>query len=305
MVLVDQPLVLISQAPRSGGTLLMRLFDGHPQCHAIPHELGAMLPSELPIRRAHAWRTLTDPRLAKAFEHGLRQAKRRQSADTSSHPFLLPPLVHRGLFEECVKRRKPRSDRGILECYLTAYFNGRLNYGGLDGEKRWVTGFEPGAIARPKRLACFHALYPDGRIVSVVRDPATWVVSALRRHERYPTLDVAVGVWREAVEALLAEHAREPQSVAIVPFESLVSRTEPTMRALAKFLGIEFRTELLEPTFDGVPMKANSSFPVEQAGVIAAPLARDDELNASDRDAVRRKLGDLHQQALAVALVRP
>src|SRR5204863_7219947 len=33
VVEVDQPLALISQAQRSGGTLLVRLFDGHPQCH--------------------------------------------------------------------------------------------------------------------------------------------------------------------------------------------------------------------------------------------------------------------------------
>ena len=36
---VDQPLVLISQIARSGGTLLSQLFDMHPECHVHPHEL--------------------------------------------------------------------------------------------------------------------------------------------------------------------------------------------------------------------------------------------------------------------------
>jgi hypothetical protein len=36
---VDQPLVLVSQVQRSGGTLMSQLFDGHPQCFAHPHEL--------------------------------------------------------------------------------------------------------------------------------------------------------------------------------------------------------------------------------------------------------------------------
>src|SRR5262245_51494389 len=36
---VTQPLVLISQIKRSGGTLLSQLFDGHPSCYAHPHEL--------------------------------------------------------------------------------------------------------------------------------------------------------------------------------------------------------------------------------------------------------------------------
>src|SRR5437667_1135310 len=36
---VREPLALISQISRSGGTLLSQLFDGHPQCHAHPDEL--------------------------------------------------------------------------------------------------------------------------------------------------------------------------------------------------------------------------------------------------------------------------
>jgi hypothetical protein len=39
VVQVREPMVLVSQIQRSGGTLLSRLFDGHPQCHAHPYEL--------------------------------------------------------------------------------------------------------------------------------------------------------------------------------------------------------------------------------------------------------------------------
>src|SRR5207244_13140535 len=52
VVPVDQPLALICQAQRSGGTLLGRLFDGHPQCHAHPHEL------HIGDRRPHVWPVL-------------------------------------------------------------------------------------------------------------------------------------------------------------------------------------------------------------------------------------------------------
>ena len=38
LVRVDQPLVLITQVQRSGGTLLQRLLDGHPQCHVLPFQ---------------------------------------------------------------------------------------------------------------------------------------------------------------------------------------------------------------------------------------------------------------------------
>ena len=39
VVPVREPMVLVSQIQRSGGTLLSRLFDGHPACHAHPYEL--------------------------------------------------------------------------------------------------------------------------------------------------------------------------------------------------------------------------------------------------------------------------
>ena len=49
---VREPLVLISQAKRSGGTLLRQLFDGHPEFHAHGHELDIGLAGDLYERAA-------------------------------------------------------------------------------------------------------------------------------------------------------------------------------------------------------------------------------------------------------------
>lgn len=306
LVRVDQPLVLITQMPRSGGTLLMRLFDGHPECHAVPHELRRMLPARLPLPREpdRAWQALEDPLLAQWFTEGARQAKGSLNEDRSRQEFLLPPLLHRALFEHCVREVRPETDRAVLDCYLTSYFNAWLDYRGLraPGERRWVTGFEPAAIVDSARLRCFHELYPDGRLVSVVRDPAGWLASAARRNPRYADHQVAMGLWREAVEAALRVKEESPDSVAIVSFEALVAETEAAMRAVAEFLGIAFTGDLLVPTFNGVPAKANSSFRVERAGLIESPLMRRGELPAGTVETVERTLGSLHARALEVAL---
>jgi hypothetical protein len=305
LVPVNQPLVLITQAPRSGGTLLMRLFDGHPECYAIPHELATLLPSALPLPReaAAAWKALGHPMLPTWFTGGLRAGKGQLSDDRARYRFLLPPLLQRRLFEHCFAERRPDSDRAVLDCYLTSYFNAWLDYRRAPSPK-WVTGFEPSAILQPERLRCFGDLYPDGRLVSVVRDPAAWFVSAARRNARYRDRGVAVATWRTSVEAALRLREERPDGVAIVPFEALVGRTEQTMRALARFLEIDFGEELLAPTLNGQPTKANSSFPVERTGVIDAPLARRGELAAGDAAAIQRELGELHDRALAAALVR-
>jgi hypothetical protein len=306
LVRVDQPLVLITQAPRSGGTLLMRLFDGHPQCWALPHELATLLPSSLPFPRDPdaAWRTLEHPMLVSWFAGGLRAGKGELSGDTARYRFLLPPLLHRRVFDHCLAGGRPQSDREVLDCYLTAYFNAWLDHRPPSGP-RLVTGFEPGAIVQRERLDAFRSLYPDGKLVSVVRDPRSWIVSAARRNARYRDRGVATALWREAVETALALREERPDAVAIVAFEALVGDTERTTRALADFLGIAFTDDLLEPTFNGQPTKANSSFRVEGTGVIEAPLGRRDELPADEAREIERGLGDLHDRALEAALVRP
>jgi Sulfotransferase family len=306
LVPVTQPLVLITQAPRSGGTLLMRLFDGHPECYAVPHELATLLPSALPLPRdpAKSWKTLDHPMLETWFVGGLRTGKGQLSEDRTRYRFLLPPLLQRRLFDHYLGRRHPETDRGVLDAYLTSYFNAWLDYRGPT-RPRWVTGFEPSAIVQPERLRCFRELYPDGRLISVVRDPASWVVSAARRNKRYQDRGVATALWRDSVESALALKEESPAAVAIVPFEALVADTERAMRALADFLEIEFTDELLAPTLNSLPTKANSSFPVERAGVIEGPLSRRDQLPAEERAEIERMLGDLHERALAAALVRP
>ena len=68
VVPVDQPLALICQAQRSGGTLLARLFDGHPQCHVHPYELQIGFP------KPHIW-----PQLALDEEPAIWFAKLHES----------------------------------------------------------------------------------------------------------------------------------------------------------------------------------------------------------------------------------
>src|SRR3954453_1004425 len=109
VVRVDQPLALICQAQRSGGTLLAGLFDGHPQCHVPPHEL------RIGDRRAHTWprlkpnetperwySKLTEEYLATLYVKGRRKIPLKGPAGGSkgrdSYPFILPPPLHEELF---------------------------------------------------------------------------------------------------------------------------------------------------------------------------------------------------------------
>jgi hypothetical protein len=274
LVAVDQPLVLISQLGRSGGTLLMRLFDGHPQCHAVPHELGTLFPGRRTLLGGveRAWAGLHDPNLARRFESGHRQVKKSLHGDKTVYPFELPPALHRALFARCLARFPRPTERDVVDCYMTAYFNAWLNNANLAGDKRWITGFEPNAILNGPAMRRVADIYPEGRIVSVLRDPWSWFASARLWSERWRELSPALAEWKRAAEAALALLSARGDAMRLFRFNDLVGRTEATMRDLASWLAIDFDPVLLEPTFNGRPARANSSFPVANTGVLADVL---------------------------------
>jgi hypothetical protein len=186
VVPVRQPMAMITQAPRSGGTLLLRLFDGHPQCHTMPHEFGLGLSHHsLTTDLEQSWQRLWDEKLPSVYYKGLRQSHAELHGDRTRYPILMPPEFHRAFFDERLAAAKNLTDRDVVDAYLTAFFNAWLNNQNLYGsEKRWIVGFTPRLIGRPNKVALFRRLYPDGRIISVIRDPVSWFASARRWSRR-------------------------------------------------------------------------------------------------------------------------
>ena len=60
----------------------------------------------------------------------------------------------------------------MLDAYFTSYFNAWLDNQNLyTGPKRVVTGFTPRLAMDEGSVERFFAAYPDGTLVSIVRDP--------------------------------------------------------------------------------------------------------------------------------------
>jgi hypothetical protein len=295
-VKVREPLVLITQVHRSGGTLLLRLLDAHAQLHVVPHELGPLVPERaIPFDADRAWELLYDPKLPARFRRGLRQQERRLNDDDSRAGFVLPPLVHRELYDKFVDG-KPLTERRLVDAYFTAYFNAWLDYRGLrDGKKLWVAGFEPLLITQARRLERFWRIYPDGRLITILRDPAAWWASARRWAPRFEQMEVALPLWRSS--ALAAEQQLADERVLGLLFENLVERPEETMHAVADFLGIGFDSGLLVPSSNGVPFGANSSFASLRPGQVEPePAERASELTDAERATIEVEVGDFYER---------
>jgi hypothetical protein len=313
MIKVDQPLFLITQAQRSGGTLLLRLLDGHPQLHVVPFQLRGIdqAAKGMPGTADEAWAALNDPRLEERYRKGYRQRKGAVLDDDVTYSFELDPAHQRVLYDECTAALDRPATHELFACYFTSYFSAWRDYAGGESA-RWLVGFEPGVVRSLRRRQALYELYPEGRGISIVRDPWSWYASARRWEPQWQDREVALDHWRrtsmgalkwrtERKEAERKAGARK-RAVDLISFDALLSDTETTMRRLAAWLGIEFRPELLEPTFNGRPIRANTSFSDVDTGVSPKPLERArDELGQEDFDYIEDCCGDLYRRLAAKA----
>jgi hypothetical protein len=303
LVPVTEPLVLITQMARSGGTLTMRLLDGHPELHPLPHEFRSNFGPDGALLRdlETAWHVLSDPSVEGYARRGIRQARSDLNRDTGKQPLLISPAFQREIFDR-LYAADGSTERGAINAYFTAYFNSVLDYRNLVGvaEKRWVTAFAPHLVRHARPMGRFTQLYPDGVIVSVIRHPATWWPSARRWSDRWARLDRALALWSDAAKHTIALKRLLGDRLYVISFEELLGEPEQTMRALAAYLGIAFQDSLLQPTMNGIPMRANSSYATRRVEISTDPLDRGASLEPADLATIERRAVPLYERVLAL-----
>jgi hypothetical protein len=303
VVPVREPLVLVSQIQRSGGTLLSQLLDGHPECHAHPHELKIGYPRKydwpsLDLRRPESWfETLFHERTAKLFLGGY-DKRAKSGGDFDVFPFVFVPRLQKEIFDACVASRPVESVRDVLDCFFTSYFSAWLdNHNLYTGPKKVVAGFAPRMAMDDGNVEQFFSAYPDGTLISIVRDPHAWFESASAyQPKNYGDVEGALGLWRRSTEAALGASERFDR-VVLLTYEQLVLEPEQTMRRVAGRIGITMTPQLLTPTFNGMPIRANSARAVDRHGILRDRAARQGTASGQ----VDRLAGDLYERAAALA----
>jgi hypothetical protein len=303
---VNSPLALISQIQRSGGSLLSQLFDGHPQLHAHPHELKIGYPSkfnwpklDLDDHPKRWLEILFEPSVLNHFKNGYK--KQRNMDETFL--FLFLPSVQKELFFKHLSTVDSVKMRDVFDAYMTSYFGAWLNNQNSFGPKKYITAFTARLSMEKENMEAFFEIYPDGRLISVIRDPKNWYPSAARhRPHVYGDIEEALNLWQKNARAMLWNKERYGDRVCILTFEDLVGQTESVMRYLANFLEIKFDDILLIPTFNKFPIKANTSFKAQQHGIMNSTLNRYKTLSEEQLDIINHRAKDLHQQVLSLAV---
>jgi hypothetical protein len=304
LVHIRQPLALISQVQRSGGTLLSQLFDGHPQVHAHPGELHigpgkSHWPGIRLDESPEQWFDRLFERITLEFiEEGYSKTTQgaREAGTFDVFPFRFDPDRQREIF--FAEAAGATTKRAVLDAYMTSYFNAWLDDANLGGDKRWVTAFSARLAMNKADLAAFLDDYADGRLITIVREPRGWFESSRRYSPRYEDVERAVKTWRRSTRSSLDAKKRYGARVFVLSFERLVRDTEATMRRLCEYLGLTFSEELLTPTFNGLPIRADSSRGVESYGVVQ-DRAEPPPLDPATEETLEAGTAELYERAFS------
>jgi sulfotransferase family protein len=285
------PLILISQLSRSGGSLLSQLFDGHPELHVYPWEMKIGYPSKgrwpvLDLRATpdHLFATLFHGELAFFARKGYRKIGKAQRTEKRLK-FNYSPIEHYQNFVEQLPCDPTR--RSVLDTYFSTLFEAWQPE--MD-DAAAVVGFVPKMAFYQDSIASFFNDYPDGRLISILRDPADWFASR-RAHTkegqvRYNNIKEELANWNQMARNALQYQRDYGDQFLLLSFKDLVTDREGTMRRLAAWCGVDFDPCLLCQTFDGNPISPNTNFddPVER--LAEAVLDRKQALAEGERERV-------------------
>lgn len=275
LVPVRQPLLLITQIQRSGGTLTSQLFDGHRQIHMHPSELHIGKPKyvwpsiDLTAGSTAIFARLSEPNALAHARSGYLKLSGAELARNKDHRKLILPFIFIGalqkrLFVQLMEKYPPANQREALDHYATSYFNAWLDYAGLYRDpatvKYWCA-FVAMFLRHPDSANRFFTDYPDGAMIVPIRDPASWYASAVRHNPKgFGDPERAVEAWITCNTNAIAVAKAHPGRICFVPFENLVSNTASTIAGVCGRLGLTFDAAATLPTFNGMPIVSDSSF---------------------------------------------
>mgnify|MGYP000740060287 CR=1 FL=1 len=273
---VRKPLLLISQIQRSGGTLMSQLFDGHSQLHVHPGELNIGRPKkwhypqvDLSMKPGKIYDLYNEERQTKEYiDDGYQKpGKSHEKPDTNSVlkslPFLFSLELQKKLFQQFMEDFKVTDNRGMMDAYVSSYFNAWLDYQDLYKEdasvKYWCTFSARLAVVDTNVDKILHD-FPQGKILTMFRNPASWYASAKKHADRYGDLEKSMNLWVKTYKTSLDYVKKYPDNVYLINFDQLLQDVPSTMKKLSEMLGIQYEEILSMPTFNRMKIASDSSF---------------------------------------------
>mgnify|MGYP001161370678 CR=1 FL=1 len=291
--------LIVSGAPRSGTSLLYNLFDGHPEVSWLGDE-GFLFEYICDLGDTASLFIDALPQDEIALIAGIRDKQ------------LMPPLDQPYVQS---RARGSVSDVKIEWDWDEAAFHNALSGSrpfSVNELWRWLAAASVAGLSQlPRKFGCMKSpdygksveaalrWCPDARALLIVRDPLYSLDSLKRSRElreekllTWPLLALQVSNFQKLHQRIMSA---DRDRLMIIRYESLVLDAERIMRDAASWLGIDFDSNLLNPTMHGQSWPGISSFEAT-SGIETKPAERH-IVALSDREQhfVRTALRDLRQ----------
>jgi hypothetical protein len=182
---------------------------------------------------------------------------------------------------------------------MTACFGAWLNYQNHRHDKKFVTALAPGLAMQPESMESFFEIYPDGRLISLVRKPENWFACAhAHEPEIYGNAKEAIGRWKESVRVGVDTKKKFGDRVCLIKFEDLIGHMESVMHYLSELLKIPYEDILLIPTFDGIPIQPANGQNAENSDAKLQSFTESKTLDENQRVFIEKMTVADYQSAL-------
>ena len=258
---ISTNLILISQIQRSGGTLLSQLLDGHDELLNYPNELIITSPKFCWNNEFNFITFFNDGLLRYC---GLKKDYKKDGAGKiithSKNEFIFDFYKQKKIFDSF----KDKSNfRDQLDNFFSSFFYSFLNYKNLNLPKKHIIAFLPRFIFYSYNLELYFKAYENGKIISIVRDPETWLASSQKHHNEYEDISKSFEIYKKNLNYIIDAKKKFGDNIIIISFNDLVSKTKDTLMDLCRKLDINYDENIvLKPTFNGNEIRSDSSFQV-------------------------------------------
>ncbi len=260
--------ILINSQQRSGGSLLARMFDGHENLCAFPHEMRFsqakdILPPLEKFKTDDFEEVLS--MLNTKGNFGATKLFSKQQYEKHDITFYYEKFLvqFRQLWkkDELEYRTMGRAFLAEAEAFFRVVNNGRL-WKGDD-----IIQYFVGHCARSWLIPADKIFneFPDSYIIQPIRDPRALFASKNQGHnlvEKHGLdfIEMHMTQWINSIVQGFKNEVRYPDRYRVIKYEDLISNPEATMRNLSEFTGISYDQVLTEPHYLGSNWKGNSAF---------------------------------------------
>lgn len=254
---------------RSGGSLLARLFDGHPEVPSYPFENEFFEERNGSLINFSAFRESANPsdiekqevvNKIRKFGKDLLQTKQRYGTDDSKFDYT---QFREGLASMVSKEM---SDQEIYDCVHENFFQVFENSNITSAAA--ISNHCSRTFAAD--LKQFFSTFEDGYFIHTIREPKA-VTASLKNYSFFATgkkpdlippnfIDLSIDRWLLAACMAVKNRKQFGNRYLIVLYEDLIVNDKQTLEGICNKINLNFNEGMLVPTFGNKVWGGNSSF---------------------------------------------